>query len=118
LDFNENFGLFYMSRRYNVGLAKKWLNMEMYDLFTTNIKWMQFLALAQIAVLAYFMIQLGLSLWRLPEWKAYFDNKTAEDVEPLCVRFIKRAALGLIIWGVLKLIAAIYMVITVNDFAR
>lgn len=68
-----------------------------------------YLGYAEIALWAYFLIQLGLCIMRIDDFRAFFKREADEQASKLYgIIWLKRAGFALLGVGVVKLVAMLY----------
>lgn len=82
----------------------------------SDVDFIMFLAYAEAAIWAYFFIQVGLSLARFSEWKAWFKEPAASPAPvPPAVIYLKRAGIALVVAGIIKLAATFYTAFAIKS---
>lgn len=91
--------------------------MGQFNAFRNDMNILVFMAYAEAAIWAYFLIQLGLFLARFGELKAYFRATGPEEQPPYALIYLKRAGTALVVAGALKILATLYSaIITKGNF--
>jgi hypothetical protein len=85
--------------------------------FKTSVDWLQVLGAAEIAMWAYFIINLGFFLLNINDLPIFSGSQGAHNNTPSrSMAYLKRAGIGLVVVGFIKVIVAFYTFIIMRSF--